>query len=208
MIRKNYSLANIISLIWYALYTKIRCNQARIIRTPFYLRGKKYINFGSNLTTGVGCRIECMQIIGAKEPILNLGQNVQINDYVHICALNRIEIGDDVLIASHVYISDNSHGSYKGNSHDSNPRIPPIYRAYATAPVKIGNRVWIGEGVIVLPGVTIGDGVIVGAHSIVNKDIPNDTIAVGSPVKIIKKYNISTKQWEKTNADGSFIENK
>ncbi len=197
MIEKSYSISNIISLIWYLIYTKIRYRNARLIRTPFYSRGNKYIHFGKNLTTGVGCRIECMHIVGKKSPILEFGRNVQLNDYVHICALDRIEIGDDVLVASHVYISDNSHGSYKGDNSDTSPNIPPIQREYYTASVKIGNRVWIGEGVMILPGVTIGEGAIIGAHSIVNKDIPNNTIAVGSPAKPIKHFNFPTGHWEK-----------
>ena len=47
-----------------------------------------------------------------------------------------------------------------------------------------------------MPGVTIGDGCVIGAHSVVNKDIPADSIAVGSPARVIKHYNINTKRWE------------
>lgn len=57
---------------------------------------------------------------------------------------------------------------------------------------------WIGEGVIIMPGVTIGDGSIIGAHSIVNKDVPENTIAAGSPAKIIKHWNDITQKWEKS----------
>ena len=100
-------------------------------------------------------------------------------------------------MASHVYISDNSHGSYSGDENDTDPTIPPIKRSYYVAPVKIGNRVWLGEGVIVMPGVTIGDGAIIGAHSVVNKSIPSNCIAVGAPAKIVKQWNNTTNRWEK-----------
>ena len=63
--------------------------------------------------------------------------------------------------------------------------------------MKIGKNVWLGEGVIVMPGVTIGDGCVIGAHSIVNKDIPAACIAVGSPAKVIKRYSFEKKIWEK-----------
>jgi lipopolysaccharide O-acetyltransferase len=121
---------------------------------------------------------------------------VQLNDYVHISAIESVEIGNDVLMASHVYISDSSHGAYKGDSSDTSPDIPPIKRPYLVAPIKIGDRVWIGEGVIIMPGVTIGDGAIIGAHSIVNKSVPKECIVVGSPARVIKKFNRSTEKWE------------
>ncbi len=155
------------------------------------------MDFGSRLTTGVGCRLEAY--IGNKpdEVKLVFGNNVQINDYVHMVAMDKITIGDNVLMASHVFISDNSHGSYKGDGRDSDPNLPPTEREYVTAPVYIGKNVWIGECVCIMPGVNIGDGCVVGAHSVVTKDIPAFCIAVGSPAKIIKKYNFESKQWEK-----------
>ena len=128
---------------------------------------------------------------------MHFGEDCQINDYVHIVAMENISIGNNVLMASHVFISDNSHGSYKCDFRDSDPRIPPTERAYATSPIKIGNNVWIGEGVMIMPGVTIGDGCVIGAHSIVSKSIPNNSIAVGTPAKVVKQYNFNTKHWEK-----------
>ncbi len=55
------------------------------------------------------------------------------------------------------------------------------------APVTIGNHVWIGGGVIILPGVTIGDNVVIGAGSVVTKDIPSDSVAYGNPCRVVKK---------------------
>ena len=179
------------------LRSKLRFPRARMIRFPIYIRGKKYISFGKALTTGVGCRIEAFRLNGEPPPVLRFGERVQLNDYVHICALQDVEIGNDVLMASHVYISDNSHGSYKGDDFDSSPAEAPIGREYHTTPVKIGDRVWIGEGVMILPGVTIGDGAIIGAHSVVSSNIPSECIAVGAPARIVKKYNHSSKKWER-----------
>lgn len=156
------------------------------------------IDWGKKLTTGVGCRIEAFIADGNSNSKIHFGDRIQLNDYVHISSVKSVTIGDDVLIASHVYISDNSHGSYKGDKNDTSPLIIPTKRPYYTAPVKIGNRVWIGEGVIIMPGVTIGDGSIIGAHSIVNKDVPENTIAAGSPAKVIKHWNEITQKWEKS----------
>ena len=168
-----------------------------MFRFPIVIRGRKYIDFGLSLTTGVGCRFDCFSGITPTSKKLVFGSNVQLNDYVHIVAMDSVKIGDNVLMASHIFISDNSHGSYKGDENDTNPNIPPIQREYATAPVSIGDNTWIGEGVVIMPGVTIGKGCVIGAHSIVNKSIPDYTVAVGSPAKVVKKFDFETNKWQK-----------
>ena len=197
MLRNKYSFLEKIQLAYWLIKTKLIEKRARLFRFPMVIRGRQYIDFGEGLTTGVGCRFDCFPGKDPDKAKLLFGKSIQINDYVHIVAMNRIEIGDNVLMASNIFISDNSHGSYKGELGDSDPLIPPIEREYVSNPIKIGNNVWIGEGVCIMPGVTIGDGCIIGAHSIVNKDIPENSIAAGSPAIIIKRYNIETNHWEK-----------
>ena len=197
MLNNHYSIIDKFQLAWWLLRTKIQVPSARLIRRPFVVRGERLVAYGLGLTTGVGCRLEAFAVNDDKHKRIVFGNNVQINDYVHISAIEKVDIGDNVLMASHVYISDNSHGQYKGVEGDTAPSVPPIKRPYFVAPVKIGNNVWLGEGVIVMPGVTIGDGCVIGAHSIVNKDMPANTVAVGSPAKIVKKYNENLKVWEK-----------
>ena len=196
IIKNDYSLMDKIQLGYFLIRTKLIDRKARIFRFPMEIRGRKHIDFGIGLTTGVGCRFDVFAN-DSGDSTLKFGRNVQINDYVHIVGMKDIQIGDNVLMASHVFISDNSHGSYKGNLEDSDPQVPPTERAYYKAPVKIGNNVWIGEGVMVMPGVAIGDGCVIGAHSIVSKDVPAYSIAVGTPAKVIKKFNFGTNHWEK-----------
>lgn len=196
-VKFEYGFIGYIQLIWYLFRTKLIDRKVRLFRFPLVIRGKKYIDFGEKLTTGVSCRLECFPGTMPNKVALKFGKNVQINDYVHIVGMESISIGDHVLMASHVFISDNSHGSYKGDDNDSNPLMPPTERKYATAPVMIGDNVWIGEGAIIMPGVTIGEGSVIGAHSIVCKDVPNYSIAVGAPAKVVKVYNFNTKHWEK-----------
>lgn len=169
----------------------------RIVRHPFYIRGAKYIDWGTNFTSGVNLRIDADPIeFSNNNFVLILGKNVQVNDYVHIGAVNKVVIGNNVLIASKVYISDHNHGNYKGLEQsipDSNPAKRPI----VSMPVFIEDNVWIGEQVSILPGVTIGKGSIIGANSVVSKSIPSGCIAIGVPAKVIKKFNYTTNKWER-----------
>lgn len=195
-VKNEYSICDRLQLAYFLIRTKLIDRRARLFRFPIVIRGREYIDFGERLTTGVGCRFDVFPTGNTRATVI-FGKDVQLNDYVHIVGMNSIEIGDNVLMASHVFISDNSHGSYKGDDNDSNPNTPPTERCYGMAPIKIGNNVWIGEGVIVMPGVTIGDGCVIGAHSIVNKSIPDNSVAVGTPAKVIKQYNFETRHWEK-----------
>lgn len=79
---------------------------------PFDIRGRKNILWGSNFKAGRGCRLEAYT--KSNRAVLVIGDNVQIHDYAHITATECVKIGDDVLMASKIYISDTSHGCYGG----------------------------------------------------------------------------------------------
>lgn len=196
-LKNDYSLLEKIQLGWWLFRTKMIDRHVRLFRFPLVIRGRKYIDFGNKLTTGVGCRFDCFPGAHPNKVKLYFGNDVQINDYVHIVAMDRVTIGDNVLMASHIFISDNSHGSYKGDNNDSDPTIAPTQREYFTRPISIGKNTWIGEGVIIMPGVNIGEGCIIGAHSVVSKNIPDFTIAVGTPATVVKQYNFDNKKWFK-----------
>jgi lipopolysaccharide O-acetyltransferase len=142
----------------------------------------------------VGLRLDAFPI--GKNICIKIGNNVEINDYVHIGAIQSVTIGDNVLIASKVFISDHNHGHYGTNNRHDSPDSIPKERELSYAPVVIANNVWIGESVSIMPGVTIGKGSIIGAMSVVTRAIPPYCIAVGSPAKEIKKYNFDTSNWE------------
>lgn len=194
---KRYSLAQLIFLVYSKVRTMLTFKDAKIIRFPIDIRGKKYIKVSKGFTTGVGCRIEAYP--ENDQTTLFFGKNFQMNDYVHITAMEKVQIGDNVLFASKIYVSDCSHGSYSGDQHDSSPESIPHDRKLFSKPVVIEDNVWLGEFVSVLPGVTIGKGTIVGANSVVSKSLPSNVIAVGTPAKPIKRYNFETQRWEKYN---------
>lgn len=106
---------------------------------------------------------------------ITLGKRVFLNSGCCFQDQGGIEIGDDVLIGQQVVIATLNHD------------LDPERRGnMSPAPVKIGNRVWIGAHATILPGVTIGDGAVVGAGAVVTKDVPENVVVAGVPAKIIK----------------------
>ena len=147
------------------------------------------------MTTGVGVRIDAFSNTG--EVVIKIGRDVQLNDYVHIGAISSVVIGDYVLIASRVFISDHNHGGFRGASPQSSTQIPPVDRPLMSSPVVVGDRVWLGEGVFVMPGVTIGDGAVIGAGAVVTKDVPSNSLSVGNPARVIKMFDLDACEWRR-----------
>lgn len=190
----RYSLLQLLFLGFSVLVAKvfISCS-VRIVRPPFLIMGKSRIFFGKGFSAGRRLRLECFTEFGGR---ISFGKNTKINDDVHIGATKQIRFGDNVLIGSKVVIIDHQHGCYKGNKQDS-PDIPPDERALSGEPISIGNNVWIGEMSCILPGVTVGDGAVIGAGCVVSKDVAPNTIVVGNPCRPIKRYNPEKSIWER-----------
>lgn len=189
---KHYGFFGILSLAYEKVLSYFLFKQAKIIRRPFDCRGKQNIQIGKGFSTGRYCRFEAHGLHG--EINIAIGNNCQVNDSVHIAALKSVSIGDNVLIASRVFITDLNHGSYGGELH-SDPLSICKDRPLTGTPVVIEQNVWLGEGVVVLPGVTIGQCTIIGANAVVSKNVPAFSIAVGNPAKVIKTYNFEQKKW-------------
>lgn len=118
------------------------------------------------------------------------------SDFCHIGATNYVEIGDNVLFGSKVYVTDHGHGFYSGEGMHSLPIEPPIKRLLNNDKrVIIGDNVWVGDNVVILPDVTIGNGCVIGSNAVVTKDIPDNCIAVGIPAKVIKRFDKESKKW-------------
>lgn len=123
-------------------------------------------------------------------PMIVLEDGVCIQQEFHLTCAKSVFVGRNTAIAAHVTITD-IHHPYTDVS------VPIEKQNIVTKPVRIGMDCKIYNGVVILPGVTIGNHVTIGANSVVNHDIPDFSVAVGSPAKIIKKFNFKSQSWEK-----------
>jgi acetyltransferase-like isoleucine patch superfamily enzyme len=159
---------------------------------PISILGGQYMQIGDNFFTQPGLRIEALDVYKGEKfvPQLCIGDSVIINDNCHIACIGEVTIGNNVLIASRVFITDHFHG----RSGDADFNIPPIEKKlYYKGPVVIKENVWLGEGVIVMPGVTIGKGSIIGANSVVTRDVPEYCAFAGVPARMIKRLDTPQK---------------
>lgn len=119
-----------------------------------------------------------------------IGSGVVATAGLQVAAHREVIIEDDVLFATNVNITDGLHGH-------ENPYEPYKYQEIShISPIVIKRGCWIGQNVVVLPGVTIGEFCIVGANSVVTESIPARSIAVGAPARVIKRWNESTREWD------------
>lgn len=165
------------------------------IMLPFKCRNAKDIFIGDNVCICAGAWIDSFrEHKGQKwQPRLDIGDGTYIGHRSHIMVIGKMKIGRKVLIADKVYISDNLHGF-----EDINSDI--ISQPLKHAPVTIEDEVWLGENVCVLPGTTIGKHSVIGSNSVVTKDIPPYSVAVGAPARVIRAYNRDTERWEPVKA--------
>ena len=155
------------------------------------IEGHSSIKLSKGFKCGKGLWLQAIQSYNncIHSPSLVIGSRFACSDNVHITSICSLTIGDDVLVGSHVLITDHNHGRYSDNDSMSSPSQPPISRILWGKSVEIGDRVFLGDCVRILPGAKIGDGVIVACNSVVNSIIPPNTICAGIPAKPIKFYS-------------------
>ena len=148
--------------------------------------GLDSIHIGDGTTIHSHCVLGCRRSYGKDkgfDPEIRIGKDCALGEYTHITAIRHITIGDGLLTGRFAFIGDNAHG---GLSAEEAP-IPPAKRHLKSkGDVVIGKNVWLGDKVTVLSGVTIGDNVIVAANAVVTHDIPSNSMAAGSPAKVVK----------------------
>jgi acetyltransferase-like isoleucine patch superfamily enzyme len=155
------------------------------VQYPMNHVGLKFISIGKDFSCFSRLRLEAFDkhLDNSYAPVVNIGNNVSINFDCHIACINNIEIGNNVLIASKVFITDHAHGEINASALETPPSARKVV---SKGPVIIEDNVWIGEGVAILPNVTVGKNSIIGANAVVTKSFPENSLIGGNPAKLIK----------------------
>ena len=182
------------SILWRNLYSAYirhqfrQCGELKLGSTQLHLLGLRYMEFGDQVEMHFNARVQCIDYFQPTDqhfkPRLILHDHVVVQAMCHIGCIDRVEIGEWSTMGARCYITDHTHGGTSREELLLPPRKRPLV---SRGPVKIGKYVHLGEGVCVMPGVTIGDYSVVGAGAVVTHDIPPFSIAVGSPAKVIKQ---------------------
>ncbi len=174
-----------------------------IIELPWRIYDADRITIGDNVHLGPGALLvpqthyptEVMRDPGVQHVVqrfssrITIGHRVTSTANLTLAAMQEITIEDDVMFASNVMISDGSHGY-------ENADEPYKYqKMFKIAPVVIKRGCWIGQNVVIMPGVIIGELSIIGANSVVTKSVPSRCIAAGAPAKILKKWDSAARRW-------------
>lgn len=160
------------------------------IDKPLRIDGGKNIFIGDRVSIKYRSWIASKPLTGADSSQLIFEDGCIIGHFNHIFATKQIIIHKNVLTADKVYISDNLHGYEDIHT--------PIYRQpiVQNGTVEIGEGSWLGENVCVI-GANVGKHCVIGANSVVTRNIPDYSVAVGVPARVVKRYNFETKLWEK-----------
>jgi lipopolysaccharide O-acetyltransferase len=153
--------------------------QATIVHRPIWVNGAHKMAIGDHTLILHGAWLSVEQPAWERPgPVLRIGDRVGIRPSCVISASESVVIEDDVIIGSFSSIVDSDHTFAAGN-----PNV--MHNPVRTGPIRIGRGTWIGERVAVLSGSTIGRCCIVGANSVVRGDIPDYSIAVGAPARVV-----------------------
>ena len=159
---------------------KVRFRKIGFINQPEYISIGDFTSFGDDIYLTAWKDNQ-------KTPNLTIGSHCNFGAMNHITCANCITIGDNLLTGKWVTISDNDHGSTELLILKQRPLDRIII---SKGPIVIGNNVWIGDKATILSNVSIGDGVVIAANSVVTKDIPAYSVVAGNPARVIKSYNL------------------
>lgn len=156
---------------------------ASVVQLPVRLAGEARMRIGREVFVGANAWLQVLDLgDGATDVAIEIGDRSAFAGGCVISAARSLTIGVDVSFARNCYVADHSHAYTDSDATIASQGLTDIN------PVVIEDGVWLGENVVVLPGVTIGRGSVIGANSVVTQDVPPYTVALGIPARIIRRF--------------------
>jgi acetyltransferase-like isoleucine patch superfamily enzyme len=150
-----------------------------VVEPPVRVAGERRIAVGAGVYVGSGSWLLALPGEGVA---LEIGDGTSISGTLVVSAAQSVRIGRSVLMARNVYLSDHGHAFEERG-------VPVLAQGISEPrPVEIGDGAWLGENVVVCPGVRIGRGAVVGANAVVLDDVPDYTVAVGVPARVVRSF--------------------
>ena len=174
-------LSNPLRDIWRRIYFTARLT-AEIDDMDYSVQcdGRVHVSGTANIKLEKRCRLGMdVELRTAEGGRIQIGEDTRLNRGCTLTSYAQISIGDFTIIGEYVSIRDANHGLQRGE--------PMRYQPHTFEKIHIGRDVWIGRGSCILPGVTIGEGAVIGANSVVTRDVPEFAIAAGVPARVVKR---------------------
>ena len=155
-----------------------------IMWPPVTIFNERYIRIGEGTMIGPHVALSAGMVPGQEcitDPVVSIGDRCLIGRGSGIVGHLSVTIGNDVWTGHNVYITDQNHGY-------EDVHRPISAQSQPERAVSIGDGSWLGYGTVVLPGVTIGRHVAVGANSVVTRDLPDYCVAVGAPARVVRRW--------------------
>jgi len=175
-----FKLAAPVRTVWRRIYLTARLS-ADVSDMDFSVQcdGRVHVSGTAKIKLGKRCRLGMeVELRTVEAGRIHIGEDTRLNRGCTLTSYAQIRIDDFTIIGEFVSIRDANHGLKRGE--------PMRYQPHTCKPILVGRDVWIGRGSCILPGVTIGEGAVIGANSVVTRDVPDFAIAAGAPAKVIK----------------------
>lgn len=190
-----YPLTNIKNRLIFGGYGKdVYIEPGVVINRPRFVHVGNHVRIKRNTSINLHPKNK-----GSKEPLLFIGDHVIISEGCFISACHHLVIEENVGISPNVMIIDNSRKP-------GDISLPSKEQEIQVGSVRIGADSWIAYGACILPNVTIGKHCIIGALSVVTRAIPDYSVAMGSPARVVKRFNFEKRQWMKVKDEKDILE--